>query len=71
VYGGENLNNPESWVDARRYDYQYEGFTSPANLNPDLGGELIRRLPYPDTETTRNRAQVPDVSLTQGPFWDN
>lgn len=63
--------NPEAWVDARRFDYQYEDFTAPANLNPDLNGELIRRLGYPDSEISRNGSNVPDVSLLDPVFWDN
>ena len=59
--------NPEAWVDARRFDYQYEGFTLPANAELDT---FIRRLSYPDTEVTRNGANVPRVALTDRIFWD-
>lgn len=62
--------HPESWVDARRYDYQYENFTVPANLNPDLNGEFLVRLAYPDSEVSRNGSNVPDVSLLDPVFWD-
>lgn len=62
--------HPEAWVDARRYDYQYENMTVPANLNPNLGGQFIRRLSYPDSETTRNGANVPPISLTDRIWWD-
>lgn len=62
--------HPESWVDARRYDYQYEGFDLPENLNPDLNGQFIRRLAYPDSERSRNGQNVPDVSLLDRIFWD-
>lgn len=62
--------HPEAWVDARRYDYQYEGMEIPANHNPSLNGEFIRRLAYPDSETQRNSGNVPDVSLTDRIFWD-
>lgn len=62
--------HPEAWVDARRYDYSYENFTNPENLNPDLNGELIRRLLYPDSELSRNGSNVPDVSLLDRIFWD-
>lgn len=61
---------PESWTDARRFDYQYEDMTLPANHNPDLNGEFIKRLIYPESETTRNGQNVPDVSLGDGLFWD-
>ncbi|MCP9201456.1 SusD/RagB family nutrient-binding outer membrane lipoprotein [Gramella sp. GC03-9] len=62
--------NPESWVDARRHDYDYEDFDLPANLNPDLNGNFLRRLAYPDTEVTRNGSNVPDVTLLDPIFWD-
>lgn len=62
--------HPESWNDARRYDYQYVNMTLPANLNPDLSGQFIRRQPYPDTEVSRNGANVPEVTLLDRIFWD-
>ncbi|WP_233530557.1 SusD/RagB family nutrient-binding outer membrane lipoprotein [Gelidibacter salicanalis] len=62
--------NPEAWVDARRYDYKYEGFDLPENLNPDLNGQFIRRFAYPDSERSRNGQNVPDVSLLDRIFWD-
>ncbi|MFP4504780.1 MAG: SusD/RagB family nutrient-binding outer membrane lipoprotein [Cyclobacteriaceae bacterium] len=62
--------HPEAWTDARRYDYQYAGMTLPANHNPELNGEFIRRLVYPDNELTRNGSNVPSVSLTDRLFWD-
>ncbi len=62
--------HPEAWVDARRYDYQYENFTLPANINPALNNQFIRRLAYPDSEVSRNGGNVPDVSLTDRIFWD-
>lgn len=62
--------HPESWVDARRYDYQYEGFEIPENLNPDLSGQFLRRLAYPDSERSRNGRNVPDVTLLDRIFWD-
>lgn len=63
--------HPETWVDARRYDYQYEDFTLPANLNPGLNGQFIRRLSYPDSETSRNGANVPEVNLLDRIWWDD
>ena len=63
--------NPETWNDARRFDYNYRDFTLPENLNPDLGGQLIRRVIYPESETTRNGDQVPSVTLTSRLWWDN
>lgn len=62
--------HPEAWVDARRFDYQYEDFTLPENVNPDLNGEFIRRLGYPDSEISRNGSNVPDVTLLDPIFWD-
>lgn len=60
--------NPEAWVDARRYNYAYEGFALPANSELSA---FIRRLDYPDTERTRNRANVPaSVSLADRVWWD-
>lgn len=62
--------NPEAWNDARRYDYQYEGFQIPANHNPALGGEMIRLVRYPDSELQRNQANVPDRTMLDRVFWD-
>ncbi|MCM4155860.1 SusD/RagB family nutrient-binding outer membrane lipoprotein [Gramella sp. AN32] len=61
---------PEAWVDARRFDYNYENFDLPKNINPDLNGMFIRRLAYPDSEVSRNGSNVPDVSLLDPIFWD-
>lgn len=64
--------NPETWVDARRNDYGYTNMTVPANLNPELNGQFIRRLAYPDSEITRNTEQVPaGVDLLDRIWWDN
>ncbi|MDX1365132.1 SusD/RagB family nutrient-binding outer membrane lipoprotein [Arenibacter latericius] len=60
----------ESWNDARRFNYQYKDMTVPANLNPDLGGQFIRRLSYPDSEISRNGNNVPSVTLLDRIFWD-
>lgn len=62
--------HPETWNDARRYDYSYKNMTLPANLNPDLGGQFIRRMPYPDSEVSRNGANVPSVTLLDRIWWD-
>lgn len=62
--------HPETWNDARRYDYAYKNMTLPENLNPNLGGEYIRRFAYPDSEVSRNGANVPTVSLTDRIWWD-
>jgi len=62
--------HPEAWNDARRFDYQYKDMTLPANLNTGLNGQYIRRLPYPDSETSRNGQNVPSVTLLDRIFWD-
>jgi hypothetical protein len=51
--------HPESWVDGRRFDYNYKDFDLPegAVLNT-----FIRRLAYPNVEFSRNGANVPDIS---------
>lgn len=51
--------NPEAWVDARRFDYQYKDFTLPEGA---VMGSFIRRLAYPTVELSRNGANVPDVT---------
>ncbi|TVQ48858.1 MAG: SusD/RagB family nutrient-binding outer membrane lipoprotein [Saprospirales bacterium] len=60
--------NPETWNDARRFDYQYEGFQAP--VNSALGGEMIRLVRYPDSELQRNQANVPDRTMLDRVFWD-
>jgi len=62
--------HPETWNDARRFDYQYQDMDLPGNLNPDLNGQYIRRLPYPDNEVSRNGQNVPNVTLLDRIFWD-
>ncbi|PPK88196.1 SusD-like starch-binding protein associating with outer membrane [Neolewinella xylanilytica] len=59
--------SPETWVDARRYDYAYEDFELPtgAALN-----SFPLRVIYPDTETNRNAENVPDVTMLTPLFWD-
>jgi hypothetical protein len=62
--------HPETWNDARRFDYAYKDMTIPDNLNPDLGGQFIRRLQYPDSEISRNGKNVPSVGLLDRIWWD-
>jgi len=62
--------NPEAWNDARRYDYDYSGFQIPANHNPELNGQMIRLVAYPDSEEQRNQANVPDRTMLDRVFWD-
>jgi Starch-binding associating with outer membrane len=60
--------HPESWVDARRFDYAYPGFTLPQGA---LLTEPIRRVDWPDSERQRNAANVPAVPpLTQKLWFD-
>ncbi len=51
--------NPETWVDMRRFDYQYQGFQLPLGA---VMNTFIRRLAYPSVEISRNGANVPDIS---------
>lgn len=62
--------HPETWNDARRIDYAYKGMTLPENLNPNLNGQFIRRLAYPDSEISRNGGNVPVVTLLDNIWWD-
>lgn len=60
--------NPESWNDARRFNYNYHGFQAPQNSA--LGGEMIRLARYPDSELQRNQYNVPDRTMLDRVFWD-
>nr|HAD51638.1 SusD/RagB family nutrient-binding outer membrane lipoprotein [Algoriphagus sp.] len=62
--------HPETWNDARRFDYSYKNMTLPENLNPDLNGQYIRRLAYPDSEVSRNGDNVPSVTLLDRIWWN-
>jgi hypothetical protein len=62
--------HPETWNDARRFDYAYKDMTLPENLNPSLNGEYIRRLAYPDSEISRNGENVPSTTLLDRIWWD-
>jgi len=62
--------HPEAWADARRFDYQYQDMTLPANHNPALSGQFVRRLVYPDSELSRNVENVPSVSAVDRVWWD-
>jgi len=60
--------SPETWNDARRYDYQYKDFDLPMNA---VTADFIRRLVYPSVETSRNGKNVPQVSgVLQRLWWD-
>ncbi len=60
--------SPETWNDARRYDYQYKDFGLPLNA---VTTEFVRRVVYPSVETSRNGANVPEVTgVTEKLWWD-
>jgi len=61
---------PETWNDARRFNYAYQGFSLPANHNPALGGQHLRRVRYPDSEVQRNSANMPVKTMLDRIFWD-
>ncbi|MCE7058947.1 SusD/RagB family nutrient-binding outer membrane lipoprotein [Dyadobacter sp. CY343] len=44
------------WTDVRKYNYL--DFPMPSNVNPDLAGNRIQRMRYPDSEITRNSKTV-------------
>ncbi|WP_347158362.1 SusD/RagB family nutrient-binding outer membrane lipoprotein [Pontibacter chitinilyticus] len=58
--------NPEAWNDARRYDYQYADFTLPANAALT---DFIRRVAYPEGESSKNSANVPAATPLDTPLW--
>ncbi|TAD83541.1 MAG: SusD/RagB family nutrient-binding outer membrane lipoprotein [Bacteroidetes bacterium] len=59
---------PVAWDDARRSNYDYEGFQLPASALLSSG---IRRLDYPSTEQSLNASRVPTVAaLTDRLWWD-
>ena len=60
--------SPETWSDARRFNYDYKNFTLPVNA---ATSEFVRRLVYPTVELSRNAANVPSVnSVTQRLWWN-
>lgn len=60
--------NPETWNDARRFNYAYKDFALPVNA---VLTTFIRRLDYPSVELSRNGANVPTVgSLADKLWWD-
>ncbi|MEJ7588353.1 MAG: SusD/RagB family nutrient-binding outer membrane lipoprotein [Ferruginibacter sp.] len=60
--------SPVTWDDARRFDYQYQGFQLPLNASTTT---FIRRLVYPTVETGRNSENTPSVTdVTQRLWWD-
>jgi hypothetical protein len=59
---------PVTWDDARRFDYQYQGFQLPLNA---IESTFIRRLVFPSVETSRNGKNVPPTpDVTDKLWWD-
>jgi hypothetical protein len=58
---------PVTWVDMRRFDYDYKDFVLPANVTLNT---FIRRMDYPSSEISSNGANVPDVQRTDHLWWD-
>jgi hypothetical protein len=59
---------PVTWDDARRFEYGYTGFQLPLNA---VTTTYVRRLVYPSVETSRNGANVPNITnVTQKLWWD-
>lgn len=58
---------PVTWDDMRRFDYAYKDFSLPVNVSLST---FIRRMDYPSSESTRNGANVPNVSRTDHLWWD-
>jgi hypothetical protein len=58
---------PVTWDDMRRLDYSYKDFALPVNATLST---FIRRMDYPQTEISRNGANVPDVERTDHLWWD-
>jgi hypothetical protein len=59
---------PETWTDARRFDYKYKDFKLPQGA---LLTTFIRRVGYPTSEISRNPENVPAVgSLSDRLWWD-
>ena len=59
--------NPEAWNDARRFDYAYAGFELP------VGAALptyIRRVAYPQGETSKNPNTPDSPVLSESLWWD-
>ncbi|MFT3949208.1 MAG: SusD/RagB family nutrient-binding outer membrane lipoprotein [Agriterribacter sp.] len=59
--------SPVTWDDLRRTDYEYTDFTLPVGA---MLSTFIRRMNYPNNETSRNGDNIPDVQLTDHLWWD-
>mgnify|MGYP001182291212 CR=1 FL=1 len=62
--------SPETWNDARRYNFRYKDMTIPAQLNPALNGQYSRRLQYTSSEFQTNSDNVPKVTISDRVWWD-
>ena len=67
--------NPEAWSDLRRHDYDpdiFRNFDLPAEHNPALNGQFVRRALYPNDELNRNLEEVEKVvrGLEEPVWWD-
>lgn len=58
--------NPEAWNDARRHDYNYQGWQLPFNAVLDEG---IRQVAYPQDEIARNGSNVPLQNSLADRLW--
>jgi hypothetical protein len=58
--------HPETWVDARRFDFAYTAWTPPIGA---LLPQPIRRVDWPDSERTRNAGNVPEVPVLSTRLW--
>ncbi len=70
-----NWLNPESYNDERRYDFSTNAFVDlaqPAFVNPDNGGQWVRRASYPATEQERNPTNwaAAEQAITVPVWWD-
>ncbi|MBF8965731.1 SusD/RagB family nutrient-binding outer membrane lipoprotein [Pontibacter sp. FD36] len=57
----------EAWTDARRYDYQYADFDLPANAELTT---FIRRVAYPQGESSKNPNTPNTPALSEPLWWD-
>jgi hypothetical protein len=58
---------PVTWVDMRRFDYDYKDFVLPENVTLNT---FIRRMDYPSSEISANGGNVPNVERTDHLWWD-
>jgi hypothetical protein len=58
---------PVTWVDMRRFDYDYKDFVLPQNVTLNT---FIRRMDYPSSEISANGGNVPNVERTDHLWWD-